>query len=146
ASPDHRAGMRRDLHAGTREAGRGRPLRGASRLERQVPGDGGRSRLRAAPMKDENAMSIDRLPPLELRHNPMLGRHAMTMCCIARNESFFLDAFLAHYRALGVERFIVLDDRSTDGSLEFLAAEPDVMIVGSDLRYGEDIVYSAPLR
>lgn len=97
-------------------------------------------------MKDENAMSIDRLPPLEIRHNPMLGRHAMTMCCIARNESFFLDAFLAHYRALGVERFIVLDDRSTDGSLEFLAAEPDVMIVGSDLRYGEDIVYSAPLR
>lgn len=91
-------------------------------------------------------MSVDRLPALEIRHNPMLGRYAMTLCCIARNEAFFLDAFLAHYRALGVDRFIVLDDRSTDGSFERLAAEPDVMLVGSDLRYGEDIPYPPAMR
>lgn len=91
-------------------------------------------------------MSVDRLPPLEIRHNPLLGRHAMTLCCIARNESFFLGAFLEHYRALGVDRFIVLDDRSTDGSFERLAAEPDVMLVSSDLRYGEDIDYLPAMR
>jgi hypothetical protein len=80
-------------------------------------------------------------PPLEIRHNPLLGRFQATLCCIARNESYFLPAFLGHYRALGVDRFVVLDDRSDDGSLAFLHAQPDVMVVGSPLRYGDRLDY-----
>lgn len=89
---------------------------------------------------------MDRLPagshaPLEIRANPMLGTYAATVCAIVHDEMFFLEAFLAHYRRLGADRFVVLDDRSTDGTMEFLAAQPDVMVVGSPIRYFEQVSY-----
>lgn len=61
-----------------------------------------------------------------------------TVCCSAvdsemvvllsvmRDEAAILDDFLAHYRRLGVERFVVLDNGSTDGTAERLAAEADI--------------------
>ena len=70
---------------------------------------------------------MDRLPPpcprrghapLEIRANPMLGTYAATVCAIVHDEMFFLEAFLAHYRRLGADRFIILDDCSTDGTIE----------------------------
>ena len=76
----------------------------------------------------------------------MPGRYAVTLCCIVHNEMFFLEEFLRHYRGLGVDRFIVLDDRSTDASRAFLAAQPDVMIVGSDIRYFEQVPYPPEMR
>lgn len=84
--------------------------------------------------------------PLRVLHNPMPGRHAMTLCCIVHDEMYFLEAFLGYYRGLGVDRFIVLDDRSTDGTAEFLARQPDVMVVGSDRRYFEEIDYDPGTR
>ena len=54
--------------------------------------------------------------PLEIRANPMLGSYAATVCAIVHDEMFFLQAFLAHYRRLGADRFIILDDCSTDGT------------------------------
>jgi hypothetical protein len=80
-------------------------------------------------------------PPLRIRSNPMLGRYRATVAAIVHDEMFFLPAFLAHYRALGADRFIVLDDRSSDGTAEFLAGEPDVMVVESPLRYFDEIAY-----
>ena len=38
---------------------------------------------------------------------------------------------------MGVDRFIFVDDRSTDGTAEWLVGQPDVDLYGSDLRYGE---------
>lgn len=45
-----------------------------------------------------------------------------------RNEIARLPFFLDHYRALGVEHFIVVDNDSDDGSAEFLAQQPDVSV------------------
>ena len=59
--------------------------------------------------------------------------------CTTRCSS--LPAFLAHYRRLGVDRFIVLDDCSTDGTMAFLAAQPDVMVVESGIRYFAEVPY-----
>ncbi len=42
-----------------------------------------------------------------------------------RNEIARLPCFLSHYRALGVERFLLVDNGSSDGSAEFLGGEPD---------------------
>jgi hypothetical protein len=84
--------------------------------------------------------------PLRIVHNPLLGRYAVTVACIVHNEMFFLAEFLRHYRALGVDRFVVLDDRSTDGSREFLARQPDVMLVESDIRYFEEVAYPPQVR
>ena len=45
-----------------------------------------------------------------------------------RNEQLRLPAFLRHYRALGVSRFFIVDDASTDGSAEYLRSQSDVEV------------------
>ena len=47
--------------------------------------------------------------------------------CI-RNEMGRLNWFLDHHRRLGVGHFLIVDNASTDGSTEFLAAQPDVSL------------------
>lgn len=63
--------------------------------------------------------------------------NGFTLLAVLRNEMYFLPKFLAHYRNLGVERFIFLNDRSVDGSLEYLIQQPDTVIVESGQKYGE---------
>lgn len=85
-------------------------------------------------------------PPLAIRSNPLSGRHAATVCAIVHDEMYFLPAFLAYYRGLGADRFIILDDRSTDGTAEYLAGEPDVMVLESPLRYSDQVDYDPAIR
>jgi hypothetical protein len=47
-------------------------------------------------------------------------------CLVVRNERLRLPSTLAHYRAIGVDRFVIVDNGSDDGTLEWLEAEPDV--------------------
>lgn len=52
-----------------------------------------------------------------------------------RNEMFMLPHFLAHYRKLGVGAFLIADNCSDDGTLEYLAAQPDVALFSVDTDY-----------
>jgi hypothetical protein len=52
-----------------------------------------------------------------------------------RNEMFMLPHFLAHYRAMGVEGFLIADNCSDDGTLEYLAEQPDVALFSVDTDY-----------
>ena len=52
---------------------------------------------------------------------------------------YFLPAFFHHYRSLGVEQFLIVDDSSDDGSSQFLAEQPDCVVLQSPLRFGEEI-------
>ena len=45
-----------------------------------------------------------------------------------RNEALRLPSTLRHCRELGVHRFFVVDNGSTDGTLELLAGEADVHV------------------
>ena len=45
-----------------------------------------------------------------------------------RNEALRLPSTLRHHRELGVHRFFVVDNGSTDGTLDLLANEPDVHV------------------
>jgi hypothetical protein len=56
---------------------------------------------------------------------------------LAHNDLKFIRSLLAHYRALGVTRFICVDDQSDDGTRELLCAQPDVDVWTSSVRYGE---------
>ncbi|KAF0676381.1 glycosyltransferase family 2 protein [Profundibacterium mesophilum] len=47
---------------------------------------------------------------------------------VMRNEALRLPYFLAHYRALGVTHFLLVDNGSDDGTDRMLAAEPDVSL------------------
>lgn len=63
----------------------------------------------------------------------------LTLCTVVHDEMFFLPEFFRYYRALGVDRFIVLDDASTDGTSDFLASQPDCMVLQSDVRFFDRI-------
>ena len=52
-----------------------------------------------------------------------------------RNEAARLPHFLAHYRALGVRHFLIIDNASDDGSGAFLADQPDVSLWTTEASY-----------
>ncbi|MDZ4371164.1 MAG: glycosyltransferase family 2 protein [Phenylobacterium sp.] len=45
-----------------------------------------------------------------------------------QNEALRLPAVLAHHRALGIGRFLIVDDGSTDGTTDYLLAQSDVSV------------------
>ncbi len=65
----------------------------------------------------------------------------VTLFSLFRDEMFFAPAFFEHYRTIGVEQFLILDDGSTDGTRAFLLAQPDCITLVSDLGYGQPIVF-----
>nr|WP_235940130.1 MULTISPECIES: glycosyltransferase family 2 protein [unclassified Salipiger] len=48
--------------------------------------------------------------------------------CTARNEGVRLPWFLEYYRDMGVNHFVMVDNDSTDGSLDYLARQEDVSV------------------
>lgn len=77
------------------------------------------------------------LDDLEVISSAPAPRAGMSLCAVVRNETYFLPAFLAHYRRVGVGHFFILDDRSEDGTRELLVSQPDVTLICSGRRYGD---------
>ena len=95
-------------------------------------------------MKNEKTLQAYKL--LKHGHNDLrilagsdLDPDGFTLLAILRNEMYFLPTFLDHYRRFGIQRFVFLDDHSDDGSFEFLAQQPDVIVVGSNRRFGDKV-------
>ncbi len=65
------------------------------------------------------------------------SHHEIRAFLVIRNEELRLPSTLRHHRSLGVDRFFVLDNGSTDGTLDYLAAEPDVHVFSTGQRYSE---------
>lgn len=57
-----------------------------------------------------------------------LGANETATVTLVRDGARFLDAFVAHYRALGVRAMVFIDNGSTDGTLERLAALPEATV------------------
>ncbi len=87
-------------------------------------------------MSSQDLMSYD---DIYVKSNDLTQVDGPTVIALAHNEMYFLPTWLDHYRKLGAERFIILDDASTDSTLDYLRAQPDVMVVGSHRRYGETV-------
>ncbi|MEM6309796.1 MAG: glycosyltransferase family 2 protein [Pseudomonadota bacterium] len=65
------------------------------------------------------------------------------LCCTQRNEKIRLPYFLKYYRQMGVNHFLFVDNASEDGSVEYLADQPDVSVWHTrssykDSRFGVD--------
>lgn len=69
-----------------------------------------------------------------------LSAGRLTAYGIFRNEVYFAEPFLQHYRKIGIEQFIILDDGSTDGTRELLASSGDVTVLSSPFRFGDEVV------
>lgn len=50
------------------------------------------------------------------------------VACTLRNEIIRLPFFLQHYRTLGVNHFLFVDNGSDDGTADYLAQQPDVSV------------------
>ena len=63
----------------------------------------------------------------------------LDLICVARNVERYLPSFLRHYRRLGVQRFIFVDDTSEDATAAMLASQPDVDLFHSNVGYAESV-------
>ena len=59
---------------------------------------------------------------------PTLAAQPMLLFSTMRNERVRLPYFLAYYRRLGINHFLVVDNASDDGTREYLAEQPDVSV------------------
>ena len=80
----------------------------------------------------EFAAAFDAAEPPELDLGP---RDAPVVVSLAHDEALRLPHFLDHHRALGVARFLVVDNASDDGTSELLDAQPDVVRLPSARPY-----------
>lgn len=67
------------------------------------------------------------LTPVADRTNN-IRRPDILLFCTLRNERIRLPYFLAYYRNLGVNHFVIVDNGSHDGSREYLLDQPDVSL------------------
>ena len=67
-------------------------------------------------------------------HHPLL-EHDIPAICVVRNANNYIRSFLRYYRSLGVTRFIIIDDRSVDGTTAALSNQPDVDLFSSEFEY-----------
>ncbi|MEZ2329203.1 glycosyltransferase family 2 protein [Mesorhizobium sp. RCC_202] len=66
-----------------------------------------------------------------------LTSNEITLIVVVRNEAERLMPFLRHYREIGITRFAIVDDRSSDGTSEMLVDQPDVDLFHSSISYAE---------
>lgn len=64
-----------------------------------------------------------------------IGGDAILCFVTLRNERVRLPYFLDYYRLLGIDHFLFVDNDSTDGSRDYLLAQPDVSLWWTDASY-----------
>jgi len=67
-------------------------------------------------------------PALNLVKADQTAKGGVTAFLNVKNEMLHLPEFLRHHRALGVRRFVVVDNSSSDDGPAYLAAQPDVVL------------------
>src|SRR5262252_7808355 len=55
--------------------------------------------------------------------------------CVVKNEALRLPYWLDYYRSMGFDRFVFVDNSSTDGTLELLLAQPDAYVFATTEPY-----------
>lgn len=63
------------------------------------------------------------------------NNYAPILFCVIKNEIYRIKAFMEHYRNLGIEAFVFLDNHSDDGTAEFLLQQEDVILYTSSQQY-----------
>ena len=77
-------------------------------------------------------------------HKPIEFEVEDILCCAAvRNEISRLPFFLRYYREKQVDRFLIVDNASSDETLDYLCSQPDVYLWRSDLSFNRSNFGSA---
>jgi len=65
------------------------------------------------------------------------GLDELLVISVVRNGELYIKSFLDHYRSMGVKHFVLLDNGSTDRTLEMLCAQDDVTILQTEAPYNK---------
>lgn len=92
----------------------------------------------------ETALDIcERFYNLELRRikkvNVDLNSEDPILICIIKNDMLRAKMIINYYRKMGIKLFSFLDDRSTDGTKDYLLEQEDVELFESNLSYTTNI-------
>ena len=73
----------------------------------------------------------------KISHNKIIrkNKYAPILVCVLKDEINKIEGFLNHYRKIGVEVFIFLDNNSTDGTREYLCNQKDAIVYSSKQQY-----------
>ncbi|MBO9357380.1 hypothetical protein GG851_25580 [Bordetella petrii] len=82
---------------------------------------------------DSNALEL----VSDIKKLDRLNAAPLAVVACMRNERFILPHFLDHYRKLGVQCFLIADNVSDDGTLEYLADQSDVVTFSVDTQYSK---------
>lgn len=53
----------------------------------------------------------------------------IVLMCVEKNDIIKLKKFISHHRTIGVDKFIIIDNDSTDGTVEYLLKQKDVFLL-----------------
>lgn len=68
-----------------------------------------------------------------------LENDAPILICVVLNEKERIDVFLNHYRKIGIKRFAIIDNGSTDGTVDYLKAQSDVELFQIKVKFESKI-------
>ena len=95
--------------------------------DRQSWKKGFRSFVLAQPSEFEVAEAFYQYPPRAVR-TVCFQKDEPILIVLTKNEIYRMHKFLPHYRRLGVKQFAVIDNGSTDGTVEYLMDQKDVAL------------------
>jgi len=85
--------------------------------------------------RDARRAVIPRLRHLAGPRSFQLGDWEVAAVCLGHNVSYFLPLFFEWHRAIGIERFLYIDNNSTDGSVDIAACQANTIVVACDLEF-----------
>ena len=59
----------------------------------------------------------------------------LVLICVEKNDIVKIKEFIKHYRSIGVNKFIFLDNNSNDGTKEYLLNQDDVILLETKEKY-----------
>lgn len=65
---------------------------------------------------------------LDSASRPPTGQGKVLVACVVKDERARLPWYLHHYRSLGCDEFLFIDNGSLDGTVEYLREQPDVTL------------------
>ena len=71
------------------------------------------------------------------QRDPDLVPEAIVLVACVRDEMIRINQFLDHYRRIGVDHFVIVDNASADGTAEWLEQQPDVSLYRTSQSFAE---------
>ena len=72
---------------------------------------------------------------IEIIQNRELSPTDIIAICVQKDDLIKLKKFIEHHRKIGINKFIILDNDSTDGSLEWLLKQKDIIVLQTKISY-----------